>query len=189
MNEISSAGKKAELRRELRLNRSKREYDPELAVGIQINLVEICQLHAVQKICCYLPYGDEPDTELFIDWALDSGIEVLLPIAREDGSLDWIIYEGERALGIFGFEEGSGANASLDALDLVIAPALAVGRNGYRLGQGKGFYDRFLNSVDVPCVAVVFDEEVLDVVPHEPHDQVVDSVVTPTRTIVLADLN
>ncbi len=189
MNEISSASKKAELRRALRLGRSRRAYDPELATGIQINLAEMCQLHAVQKVCCYLPYGDEPDTELFIDWALENGIEVLLPVAREDGSLDWIRYEGERAVGIFGFEEGSGEIASLDEIDLVIAPALAVGRNGYRLGQGKGFYDRFLESVDVPCVAVVFDDEVLDEVPSEPHDQAIDSVVTPTRTIVLADLN
>ncbi len=189
MNENSSAAEKARLRKLIRQNRSSREYDPEHAVGIQINLAEMCQLHGVQKVCCYLPYGDEPDTELFIDWALESGIEVLLPVAREDGSLDWVSYQGERALGLFGFEEGSGEPASTDDIDLVIAPALAVGRNGYRLGQGKGFYDRFLDGVEAPCVAVVFDDEVLDAVPFEEHDSPIDSAVTPSRTIVLADLN
>lgn len=189
MNEISSSTEKSRLRKLVRENRSARVYDPEHAVGIQINLAELCQLHGAQKVCCYLPYGDEPDTELFIDWALESGIQILLPVAREDGSLDWVNYEGERSQGIFGFEEGSGEPATTEDIDLVIAPALAVGRNGFRLGQGKGFYDRFLESVAVPCVAVVFDEEILDSVPCEDHDQPVDSVVTPTRTLLLADLN
>lgn len=189
MNEISSSTEKSRLRKLVRENRSARVYDPEHAVGIQINLAELCQLHGAQKVCCYLPYGDEPDTELFIDWALESGIQILLPVARKDGSLDWVNYEGERSQGIFGFEEGSGEPATTEDIDLVIAPALAVGRNGFRLGQGKGFYDRFLESVAVPCVAVVFDEEILDSVPCEEHDQPVDSVVTPTRTLLLADLN
>ena len=189
MNENSIAAEKTRLRKIIRQNRSNREYDPELAVGIQVNLAELCQLHGVQKVCCYLPYGDEPDTELFIDWALENGITVLLPVAREDGSLDWIDYLGERSTGIFGFDEGSGELATTEDVDLVIAPALAVGRNGYRLGQGKGFYDRFLESTQAPCVAVIFDDELLEEVPFENHDQPIDSVVTPKETILLVDLN
>ena len=189
MNENSIAAEKAKLRKLMRENRSSRKYDPELAVGIQIQLAELCLLHSAQKVCCYLPYGDEPDTELFIDWALENGITVLLPVAREDGNLDWVDYQGERSTGIFGFDEGSGALTATEDVDLVIAPALAVGRNGYRLGQGKGFYDRFLQNIEAPCVAVIFDDELLEEVPFENHDQRIDSAVTPSETVLLVDLN
>jgi 5-formyltetrahydrofolate cyclo-ligase len=64
-----------------------------------------------------------------------------------------------------------------------IIPALAIDSDGYRLGQGGGFYDRALQGIDeeIPVVAIVFEDEVLDRVPREAHDRRVDIVVTPDR--------
>jgi 5-formyltetrahydrofolate cyclo-ligase len=57
-----------------------------------------------------------------------------------------------------------------------------VGRNGARLGRGGGYYDRALRhaGVDAILVAVVFDDELLDDVPAEPHDLPMTAVVTPS---------
>jgi 5-formyltetrahydrofolate cyclo-ligase len=64
--------------------------------------------------------------------------------------------------------------------DVVLVPALAVDRDGHRLGRGRGYYDRALESVTAPVVAVVYDDDVIDDVPIEPHDRCVDGRLTPS---------
>ena len=58
-----------------------------------------------------------------------------------------------------------------------------MGRNGARLGRGRGYYDRALRhaAAGAVLVAVVFDDELLDDVPVEPHDRPMTAVVTPSR--------
>lgn len=82
--------------------------------------------------------------------------------------------------------EAMGAE-SLTEADLIVIPALAASEDGARLGQGGGWYDRALThrSPDVPVVAVIFDDEMLDPgeIPTEAHDVPIDMIITPTRTI------
>ena len=61
---------------------------------------------------------------------------------------------------------------------LIIVPAVALDANRNRLGRGKGFYDRLLNSTTCPTIGVVCDFQLVDEVPVEPHDQPLDCVVT-----------
>ena len=65
--------------------------------------------------------------------------------------------------------------------DLVVVPALAVDRYGFRLGRGGGSYDRALARVSASTltVALLHDGELLDRLPAEPHDRPVRAVVTP----------
>ena len=76
---------------------------------------------------------------------------------------------------------------SLTEADLIVIPALAASEDGARLGQGGGWYDRALThrSPDVPVVAVIFDDEMLDPgeIPTEAHDVPINMIITPTRTI------
>jgi len=76
-------------------------------------------------------------------------------------------------------------NAVADA-DVVIVPALAVDRSGARLGRGRGFYDRtlVLRGPRARLIAIVRDEELLDEVPHEPHDVPMTHALTPGRGLV-----
>ncbi|HUS42822.1 MAG TPA: 5-formyltetrahydrofolate cyclo-ligase [Ilumatobacteraceae bacterium] len=64
--------------------------------------------------------------------------------------------------------------------DVVIVPGLAFTKGGDRLGQGGGWYDRFLSEVRADCssIGVCFAEQVVDVLPVEPHDVTMDVVVT-----------
>jgi 5-formyltetrahydrofolate cyclo-ligase len=82
-----------------------------------------------------------------------------------------------------GIPEPDGLADPRPRFDVVLVPALAVDRLGIRLGQGGGFYDRFLAAVDPrpEVVAVVHDEDLIERVTTEPHDQPVDAAVTPTR--------
>jgi 5-formyltetrahydrofolate cyclo-ligase len=68
-------------------------------------------------------------------------------------------------------------------IDLLILPGLGFDPLCHRLGRGKGFYDRFSRQLrkDVPLIGVGFDEQIVEIVPTEPHDRALDHVITPTR--------
>ena len=84
----------------------------------------------------------------------------------------------------WGIDEPQGPPISTPPAAWII-PALAVDADGYRLGQGGGFYDRALaqrpSDDNALVIAVIFEDESVMHVPHEAHDQRVDVVVTPER--------
>lgn len=69
--------------------------------------------------------------------------------------------------------------------DILLVPGLAFDESCWRLGQGGGYYDRYLEHVKSDCltIGVAFDEQVVDAVPYGVHDRRVDYVITPTRTL------
>jgi len=76
---------------------------------------------------------------------------------------------------------------SLDVqrLDLVLVPGLMFDQDGFRVGYGGGFYDRFLNQIPgtTVTVGVGYEFQVRDRVPRMEHDEPVDHVTTPGRVI------
>lgn len=176
------ANSKAKLRAVLRENRNNRNYDPNLATELNIFLAEICLLIGARRITCYLPTKDEPDVELFIDWAIENQIEVLVPRAKDNAYLEWVVFDGNTKIGKFGIAEGTGEIRSAQDIDLAIIPALAISQDGVRLGKGMGYYDRALPTFKPvpPVVAVVFKDELISSIPGENHDHPVDAVVTPS---------
>jgi 5-formyltetrahydrofolate cyclo-ligase len=114
------------------------------------------------------------------------GARVLLPVVPSGtGELRWAVDTGRLAPGRFGILEPVGPRLGPTAIgtaDVVVVPALAVARDGARLGRGGGYYDRALRHVrpDAVLVALVFDDELLDELPVEAHDQRVTAVVTPS---------
>ena len=73
--------------------------------------------------------------------------------------------------------------------DLLLVPLVAVTPAGDRLGQGKGYYDRFLEAnPGVRTIALAWDIQVADTLPSDPWDIAVDFVATPTRLFDCARL-
>ena len=64
-----------------------------------------------------------------------------------------------------------------NVLDLVIVPCMMADKNGYRLGYGGGYYDRFLADIDAKTITVVPKELYVDNLPHEEYDIRMDKVV------------
>lgn len=71
------------------------------------------------------------------------------------------------------------------SIDVVVVPGLGFDAAGGRLGRGGGFYDRFLGRLGSRPVriGIAFDVQVVEHVPREPHDVVMDAVVTDRRTL------
>lgn len=179
---------RAELR-ERRRNRTAPERTS-ATEGFTSQLTALTQRLGAKSVSCYLSAADEPNTRPYLNWARANGVRVLFPISREDGLLDWTTATPgeEEYLGLHGMPEPVGeplGPIAINDVDLIIVPAAAVDASGMRLGWGRGYYDKTLGSMErcPPVYGVVFDSEFVDEVPRERHDQALDGVVTPTRTV------
>ena len=96
----------------------------------------------------------------------------LPPTLRADRDLDWTPWPTGGALGV----------DAIAAVDLVLAPALAVSEGGVRLGRGGGSYDRALARVPsgVPIWALIYDDELVDELPRDDWDVPVTGAITPS---------
>ena len=126
----------------------------------------------LRVVALYLSFATEPGTGPLIQWLADQRVRALAPTLLPDADLGWM-------------DVPDGAPLGLDAItdaEVILVPALAVDLHGHRLGRGGGSYDRALTRVrpGQTVLAVVHDHEVLDAVPFEPHDRVVDGALTPS---------
>ncbi|MDE6142896.1 MAG: 5-formyltetrahydrofolate cyclo-ligase, partial [Muribaculaceae bacterium] len=64
-------------------------------------------------------------------------------------------------------------------------PAVAYDRKGNRLGRGKGFYDRLLQTTSATKIGVGYEFQLVDEIPVEPHDVGMDMVITQHSTIII----
>lgn len=156
----------------------------EAAEAIALHLLVAPIISSARRVACYLSMATEPGTAPLIDGLLARDIEVIVPLSLADGTLDWAAYEpgATTAVTTFGIAEPEGpplGSAAIEDCALIIVPALAVDHAGMRLGRGAGYYDRALANTTRPVCAVVFAHELLESVPHEPHDIPVSMAVTP----------
>ncbi|WP_335938113.1 5-formyltetrahydrofolate cyclo-ligase [Streptomyces sp. PTD5-9] len=148
------------------------------------------ELSKARTVAAYVSVGSEPGTRVLLDALRARGVRVLLPVLLPDNDLDWAAYEGADRLARAGrgLLEPAGERLGREAVlaaDAVLLPGLAVDARGMRLGRGGGSYDRVLARLTAAgaCPALVvllYDEEVVERVPVEPHDHPVDVAVTPT---------
>ncbi|WP_125610253.1 5-formyltetrahydrofolate cyclo-ligase [Specibacter cremeus] len=139
-------------------------------------------------VCCYLSAGTEPPTPALLAALVQAGYRVLVPVCEPGFQLSWARwFPGVRMARspLAPVLEPVGPRFPFDAVGPVagiLLPALAVDLSGVRLGQGGGYYDRFLATAGThPRAAVVHDTEVLPAgtLPHDALDRPVDYIVSP----------
>jgi len=179
------AGKSA-LRERFLAARRARPQEARTAAAAAIAGALLPQLARVRAFAAYVPEETEPGYGRLPAAFTRLGARVLLPVVPASGSeLGWAVDTGRLEPGRFGLLEPLGPRLGPTAIgtaDVVVFPALAVAVDGVRLGRGGGYYDRALRHArpDAVVVALVYDDELLDELPSEPHDHRVDAVVTPS---------
>lgn len=185
---LGPTGRKALLRRDLLAARSARTEEDRTAAGRQLRdlILDLPETGMAGTVAAYLSVETEPPTTGLVFALWKRGAYVLLPVVRPDFDLDWASYEGPGSLvparyGLLEPDQPRRGTGAITSADLVIVPALAVDRRGYRLGRGAGCYDRALARVGpaVPTIALLYDGEFVDAVPAEAHDQRVRAVAQP----------
>jgi 5-formyltetrahydrofolate cyclo-ligase len=167
--------------------RGRRELDPDTrSAGRRANARRLRELlTGPSVVAAFLPLPSEPLDPGLLDDLIADGHRVLVPVTSADAALDWVEYPCATRPGAFGIATPVGPLLGADALaraDVVLVPAFAVDRQGHRLGRGGGHYDRSLPyaSARTRRIAVLFDGELTDTLPADPHDQPVDAVLQPT---------
>lgn len=165
---------------------------------MQERLVESGFWKRCRRLALYASVRGEADTSLLLREAWKSGRTVFLPRCRpgEPGYMDLIACRSteELKLSRFGIPEPvlvEGARLlSAEELvagedTLVVVPALAFDRQGFRLGYGGGYYDRLLDRANCCCVGLAFQELLFDRLPHEAWDRPVQAVCTEEELLCL----
>jgi 5-formyltetrahydrofolate cyclo-ligase len=138
------------------------------------------------RVAGHVPTAEEPGHGQLPGALTAAAGQVLLPVVPATGwELSWAVDDGRLAPGRFGLSEPVGPRlppSALGTVDVVVVPALAIARDGTRLGRGGGYYDRALAFArpGAVLVAVVFDDELVDALPAGEHDHRVHAVVTPS---------
>src|SRR6185436_17688255 len=142
------------------------------------------------SVAAYVPMAGEPGGPGLAAALAEVAGTLLLPVLRLDLDLDWARYDPAAGLSPAAgpgvrLREPIGPRLGLDAITLcyaVLVPAVAVDRAGIRLGRGGGSFDRALSRVSpgTPVVALLYEGELCDSLPAEPHDRPVSAVLTPS---------
>ena len=146
------ADAKSTLRAQMRALRRSLPDAPERSEELWRHLIALPELALADTLLVFDTLPGEPDTRSLLVWCAATGRLAAAPEADVDPT--WP--------------------------DVVIVPGLAFTAAGDRLGQGGGWYDRFLSDARPDCVAigVCFNEQIVDALPTEPHDVTMDVVVT-----------
>ncbi len=144
-------------------------------------------------VMAYAATAGELDTGELLAATLRAGKRLVLPrITADDGLMDAVEVADlatDLQPGRYGIAEPVGEAAfPPEQIDLVVTPAVAYDRHGWRLGRGGGFYDRFLDWPGLKAVAcgLGFAEQLVDALPHGPHDRPVNMLVTDTQVLRFA---
>jgi 5-formyltetrahydrofolate cyclo-ligase len=139
-----------------------------------------------------MAFDHEVLTDGLIRQAMASGKQMVLPVVQVDRQqlALYAIEDLERDLapGYCGILEPRPQRTRAvgpEALDLALVPGVAFDVWGGRLGFGAGFYDRLLGQLPrgVPKVGMAFDFQIIPRLPHQPHDVLLDAIVTDRRVI------
>lgn len=184
----------------LRLNERRRfgpgELDRERArksILVQERFLSVFPLEEGRRVALYSAVRGEVGTDLIRERCLAAGALLYYPRMSEDGSLTFFLHEQNDGWepGRFGIREPivlPGREGIRGGFDLVIVPGLAFDAAGRRLGQGHGYYDRFLLGLGGKGVTVglAFSWQMVSEVPVDAWDVPVDAVVTENGVVGLA---
>jgi len=144
----------------------------------------------IKSIHLFLPIvaKKEPDTFLMIDWLQENypEIEIIVPKADfETSVMNHYTYAGKTDLANNHYHIPEPQNAKLTSTkpDMVLVPLLAFDQQGFRVGYGKGFYDRFLQGLSTLKIGLSFfdaDEDIDDV---HAYDIQLDQCITPNKIV------
>ena len=178
---------KKELRRYIR--EQKRHFTPqqlgEMSLGIMSLLLSNSHIQKADAILMYHSLPDEVDTHSALGQLLAMGKKVLLPKVVSETEMTIHEYTGAESLQPsepYGILEPTTSEFSIVNSQLsivIVVPGMAFDKHGHRLGRGKGYYDRFLSRIpNIYKIGVCFPFQLIDKVPSEPTDILVDEVLT-----------
>lgn len=166
-----AAAEKTRLRLQMREARDNLDDETRAAKSAAITerIMSLDEYRSADAIMAYVAFGSEVDPEPAMRVAAGEGKRIMIP-------------------DFFGLLELTGVyagRAEPSEIDLVLVPGIAFDEGGYRLGYGGGWYDRFSTKLreGAKTVGIAFEEQIVRTIPNEPHDLLLELIITDQRII------
>jgi 5-formyltetrahydrofolate cyclo-ligase len=144
-------------------------------------LINSKEFKSAKTVGAYYAFGSEVRTNLIIEKAHSLGKKVALPSVEGETLTFYELSPGQCLVkGRFGIMEPL-PYGPVDNIDLLVVPGVAFDRQGYRLGYGKGYYDRYLekNKKTISlCAGLAYSFQLLNSLPLREHDMRLDAIAT-----------
>lgn len=152
------------------------------------NIIQTTEYKNAKIIAAYSSFGDEVDTLNLIEYSIKLNKIIALPRIIDNNLKFYRIYslEDKMKKNKFGINEPIEDEENYiedKEIDLVIIPGLCFDVNKNRLGFGRGFYDRFLESKNFKSIAICFEEQVIKekIIPTTDKDIKVNKIITEDK--------
>lgn len=186
-----NAKRKQELRHEMQEQRATLSAE-QVEEHSRLIAAKLNALHPIinaRRIMGFASIRNEVNLGSFLEDQAAQGKTVLLPRVDKKNNLDAAEFEGWNLCrsGGFGIMEPTGPACSLKEIDVVLVPGLVFDAHGYRLGYGKGYYDRFIKLLpsNTFVCGICYEFQVVDdIMPHD-KDIPVHWIVTEKSELVI----
>jgi 5-formyltetrahydrofolate cyclo-ligase len=187
----ASATAKADLRRAALMRRKALSADARAAFAVRLARegLGLAESLKARRVSAFYPIGDEPDTLPLLAALAERGFPTMLPITvSRSAPLDFRLWRPgyPTKLGAMNIPEPL-STAERGAPDLLFTPLACFDRQGWRIGYGGGHYDRTLRTLRAEgrtvAVGVAYKNAQCPALPHDPHDEPLDFVLTEDELI------
>ncbi|MDO4539827.1 MAG: 5-formyltetrahydrofolate cyclo-ligase [Syntrophomonadaceae bacterium] len=182
---------RAQTRLQMRQRRKQISPQSRREAGERVNqrLWQLWPVREAERLMAFAPLAEELDMEPFIAAWLASGRQLYLPRVGAGNELQAVSFTGWQhcAPGRFGVREPLGEAADPSELQVILVPGLAFDAQGYRLGYGRAYYDRFLSRLPQSVFKCGVGYE-FQVIPHtwpQPHDIPLDWLLTEQSEVAV----
>lgn len=184
---------KAQVRDQYREMREQLPASERAALDLKISekFTDSVTFRHADTILLYASFGSEVDTCAIFDLAIQRGKRVAYPKCLEGRKMAFFYVQDRSVLqaGGFGIPEPPTScekwMPDARAHTVCIVPAIVYDREGYRIGYGKGYYDRFLTEYQGASAGLCYESHLLKGVPRGMYDKHVDMLFTEKRICVI----
>ncbi|MCM1227379.1 MAG: 5-formyltetrahydrofolate cyclo-ligase [Clostridium sp.] len=166
------------LRREIKKFRADMDIDHKKTLDSRIyaNLLKCDEFFKADTVLIYNSTQIEVSTGKIIEYCLERRKKTAIPRCFPENKMKFYFYDGIEELekskfGIYEPRESIENEVKNFDNTVCILPALAVDREGYRLGYGGGYYDRFLSEHEVVTIALCYSENMVNKLVHNEFDR------------------
>lgn len=147
-----------------------------LSGEIMKKLVGLSEFQNAVSVFCYISFGDELDTSGILNFP---DKKIFVPKVIENEMYMTKYTPQNLKTGKFGITEPAECSpVTPSESDVIIVPALACDKNFYRIGYGKGFYDKFTKDTKAVKILPIPSVFVSENIPHDENDIKTDIIVT-----------
>ena len=156
---------------------------------IQERAIELILNKKLINLLSYMCFKTEVETKFLNNFLINNKINLSIPRVLNNEICFYLIrsLKNDVEIGNYGIYEPKSELKKTDYnnIDIAIIPGVAFDLNGYRLGYGKGFYDRFLSKYEqLIKIGLAFECQIVENIPVEKHDKKMDYLITENNIIV-----